>query len=431
MAVLTDELIDRRRAYIEQTCEEYNIDNVDELISLLKEAYEEVSEDPFNKKYPPIRLLNKALGKVCANLGTTGGERFQVLILAYGRPKDWNKKEYDQILDAWGKGIKSRENLKKEGKVITIKINGKDTVVSEVTRWERTNDGKYVALSGKEIEEGEMPIPRDTHEYYSDGKTINKKETWPLTESWNINVYGLAKISETEYKPFIANIYNEWANPSSDKYLPKIAPAFNVYKANFGVDEKKTTADRLTFNYITAIGLDKKITDTSEMIIYNLVEQKIIGSYKEEKGKINPNKFYMVDLDDLKEFHDEMMALHDDDGGIIKGDTGYDKVHWDRFGIGIYYLTSKKETKKGNFSLRFRDWTNATNGGFTNEIIDMIEIEDEKLPIEYIVAFSTTRKPTRWDSKNSIAINDPINGDISFNSILGLKKTQNAIAEGE
>ncbi len=430
MAVLTDELIERRKAYIEQTCKKHNIDNVDEVVSLLKDAYSEVSENPLFKSLPTIRLLNKALGRVCANLGTSGGERFKVLILAYGRPKDWNQAEYEQILDAWGKGIRSRENLKKDGKIMTMKKGGKDVVVSEILKYERTADGKYVVLSGKEIEEGEMPIPRDTNEFYGDGKTVNKNHTWPLKESWNINVYGLAEVGEG-YKPFIGNIYNDWANPKSDKYLPKIAPAFNIYKGNFGVDEGKSTASKIVFNYITAIELDKTITDTSESIIYSLVENGVIGSYKEEKGSANPDKFYLVDLDDLAEFHDEIMAKREDDGSIMKGKTGYDLTHWDRFGIGIYYLTSKKETKKGNFSLRFRDWTNATNGGFTNEIIDMVEIDDAKLPTEHIIAFSTTRKPTRWDSENKIAIDDPINGDITFNSILGMKKTANEIAEGE
>lgn len=430
MNVLSEDFLNRKMAIIEQVCEQFKMDDSQEVIDRLKAEYAKVAEEPMNKGIPTIRLFNKALGRVCADLGSSGGERFQILILAYGRPKDWNQTEREGILDAWGKGVKARANLIKAEKVMTMKKGGKDVVVSTIDKWQRTEAKVYIVLAGKEIEEGEMPIPRDSNQFYGDGKTKNNSYTCPLEESWNISMQGLVEVSDG-YKPFIANIYNKWANPSSTSYLPKIAPAFSIYKASFGVDDRKTKPEKLAFNYITAIEKDKTITESIEKIVYGLVEDGHIGSYKEEKGNANSDKVYLVDLDDVKAFHDEIMVKRDDDGNILKGRTGYDLTNWDGYGIGIYYLSSKKETKKGNYSLRFRDWTNKPNGGFTNEIIDMVEIDEAKLPLEYLVSFSTTRKPTRWDAENKVAIQDPINGDVTFNSILGLNKASNGLIEGE
>jgi len=430
MAVLSEEFLNRKMAIIEQVCEQFKMDDVQEVIDRLKDEYESVSEDTLNRGLPTLRLFNKALGKVCSDLGSSGGERFQVLILAYGRPKDWNRLEREGILDAWGKGIKARNNLISNGKVMQMKKGGKDVVVSHIEKWQRTESGVCVVLAGNEIEEGEMPVPRDSNEFYQDGKTKNNNHTFPLGESWNISVQGLAEVSDG-FKPFIASIYNKWANPSDKSYLPKVAPAFGIYKASLGVDERKSTPERLAFNYITAIDSDKTITDSIEKIIYGLVEDGVIGSFREEKGKADPNKVYLVDLDELPIFHDEIMAKRDEDGEIIKGKSGYDITNWDGYGIGIYYLQTKKETKKGNYSIRFRDWTNTPNGGFTNEIIDMVEIDDAKLPLEYLVSFSTTRKPTRWDAENKQAIQDPFNGDVVFNTIRGLNLASNGLISEE
>ena len=324
MTVLSEELLKRQMAYIEQICEDYKIDDVQEVIERLKAEYETVSEDPMNAKLPAIRLFRKAFGKVCADYGSAGGERFTVLVLAYGIPKDWNKTEREEILDAWGKGPKPRAKLIADKMVMTMKKEGKDVVISKIDKWQRAADGTCVVLAGKEIEEGELPIPRDSHKFYSDGKTINRSHTFELDESWNINIYGLAEVAEG-FKPFFGNIYNKWANPLDKNFLPKVAPAFGVYKGVFGVDDKKSTKERLVFNYVSAIQVDETFKEPIEVEIYKLVEKDIILSYKEIKGSVTDeqkNRAFIVDLDDLTEFHDEVIAKRDDKGNIIKGRIG-------------------------------------------------------------------------------------------------------------
>ena len=433
MAVISEDLLNKQMTYIEQICEDYSIDDVQEVIERIKAEYVAVSEDPRNSKLPATRLFRKAFGKVCADLGSAGGERFTVLILAYGVPKDWNKIEREAILDAWGKGPKARTKIKADGQVMTMQKAGKPVIISKIDKLQKAADGTCVIIAGQEIREGELPIPRDTHQFYQDGKTKNNSYTFPLDESWNINIYGLAEVADG-FKPFFGNIYNKWADPNNKEFLPLIAPAFGVYKGVFGLNDKKSSKDKIVFNYVSAIQPDESFTDPIESEIYKLVEKGIIVSYKEAKGTLTEEQkdgIILVDMDDLADFHDEVMAKRDDKGVIIKGATGYDKTYWNRFGIGVYYLTAMKETKKGNFTLRFRDWTNKTNGGFSNIITNCIELNPTEFPLEYLVAFSTTRKPNRWDAENKVAIPDAINGDISFNSINGLRKATNKIAEGE
>lgn len=421
---LNEESIKKYLPQIKQVCEEFNIDKYEDVLEEVKLEFKETSERYEAKgiNLPEIRYFNKALGKVCSHLGTFDGERFELLILAYSRPRDWNADKREAILKAWHSGAKAQANLKKAGQVATMVVNGKSEVVSKIDRWGVTADGKYFVMAGKVLEGDEDPIPIDTDEFLLDGKTKNKRESYPLDARWNINIYGLSNV-DSGVKQFEARIYGDYADPTNDKYLPKIAPAFKSYKAVLSVDENNTTNDLLRFNFLNDI---KPIEEEASMeqIIYNFIDQGVLLSYKKLKGKVTEeqaNKFFVVDLDDIEEFHREVMCRHDENGEVVKTPSGYDATHWDRVAIGVcYYLLSMKETKTGNYSLRFRDWTNATNGAFTNEVTQFFEIDEGVLPHEVFISFKTNRKKTRWDKENRVEVEDPINGDVTLGTLMGI-----------
>lgn len=426
MPELTEELITKMMPRIKQIMEEFKLDKRDEVIQLLKENYKEVSERTSSTRLSESRIFNKALGKVCSELGQTGGgERFNIFILSYERPRDWNEKERGEILDAWAKGPRAQLNLTQQGKVMQMKKSGKEVVVSKIDRWAISTDGLYVVLSGKEIEPGEKPIPRDTHKTLRDDKTPNRFFSNPLLPRWSISLVGVAEI-ETGFKPFEARVYGQWADPTHANYLPKIASCFGTYKAVFGVDEKNSNDKQMRFNYINAITPIEEPA-TVEEIIYNLVDSGIIHAYAKQKGETDPDqKMYLVDLADLEEFHDEVIARRDDNGDIEKTDRGYDRINWNKFGIGIFYVTAKTDTEIGNSNLRFRDWTGKSNGGFTNETIFF---EEEDFPLECAVSFRTNRTPQRWDAEARIRVDDPIHGDVTLGRLLGVKKCSDILEE--
>ena len=425
MPEITEEKLKARMHQIEQVAEQYKIDKIDDLVEQVKEQYKLISDELIakNRRLPEIRIFNSALGKVCADLGAFAGERFEIFILGYTRPKDWNAIDREAILKAWTKGPKARDNLVKSKKIMQMMKQGKLVVVSRIDKYEMTKGGELIVLAGKELEGDEEPLPRDTRKTLADGKTKNRSETRQLTPRWSITMYGVAKVDDENLKRFEARIYGNSADPGHDNYLPIRATPFESYKAILVADEDKTTENVLKFNFLSAIEpIEEELS--SEEIIYLLLDQGIILSYRDKKeawkdeDKALP---FLVDLDDLELFHKEISCVYDEDGNVKKSKGGYDNTHWDRFGIGIYYLYGASETKIGNLALRFRDWTNSTTSGFTDAVTQHMNINPNSLPKEVIVSFRTTRKLTRWDKENKIAIDDKINGDVLIGSIMGLK----------
>ena len=420
---INEEVMKKYLPQIKQVCEEFKIDEYDAVIEEVTEEFQRISDkyEAKGMKLPEIRYFEKALGRVCAHLGTFDGERFELLILGYSRPRDWNADGREKILKAWHSGVVAQKNIKKAGQIATMTVNGKPEIVSKISRWGVGADGKYFVMSGKVLEGDEDPIPIDTREFLLDNKTKNRRCTYPLEPRWNINMYGLVNQSE-DVKQFEARIYGDYADPTNDKYLGKIAPPFKSYKAVLGVNEDRSTKDVIQFNFLNAI---EPIHEDApmEQIIYNFCDKGVLLSYKKLKGEVaeeDMKKIFVVDLDDIAEFHQEVMCRKDDDGNVIKTKSGYDSTHWDRMAIGVYYLITRKETKNGSFSLRFRDWTNSTNGAFSNEVTQFFTIKDEQLPHEVFLSFRTNRKKTRWDRENRVEVEDTINGDVTLGSLMGI-----------
>lgn len=433
MVELSQEKLEARMHQIEQIAEEYNIEDIDKLVEQVKEKYKEKSEalEAKGKKLPEVRIFNKALGEVCTDLGSFQGERFQILILGYTRPRDWNAEEREDILKAWAGGPKARDNLIKSKKVMQMMKQGKMVIVSRVDKGQNTKSGDYIVLSGKELEEGEEPIPRDTRKTLADGKTPNRSFGRPLTSRWGINMFGLARVNDV-FKQFKAAIYhNAYANPYHENFLPSLAPAFGTFNAILSVHEDKSTEDKLFFQYLSAIEPIKNEESSTEEILYQLLDGGLIQSFKVKNGAIeNFETPFLVDLDDIKDYHDQVSALKDDKGEVIKSPSGYGKTHWDRVGIGIWHLFAMTETKNENYALRFRDWTNKVITGFTDELTQHLKINPNSLPKEVMVSFRTFKKKTRYDRENKVNIDDPINGDVVLGNIMGLSFTDD-ILEGE
>ena len=420
---LNEESIKKYLPQIKQVCEEFKIDDYEEVLQEVIDEFKSISDkyEAKGMKLPEIRYFNKALGKVCSHLGTFDGQRFELLVLGFSRPRDWNAQAREAILKAWHSGAKAQANIKKAGQIATMTVSGKPEIVSHIDRWGVSADGKYFVMSGKVLEGDEDPIPIDTREYLMDNKTKNKRNTYPLDPRWNINMYGLVNLADG-IKQFEARIYGDYADPTKDKYLPRVAPAFKSYKAVLVVDTDHSTNDLMRFSFLNAIEAvaeDKPM----EQIIYDLIDQGVLVSYKKHKGNVSEadaGKIFVVDLDTIEEFHSEVMCQHDEHGDVVKTKSGYDATHWNRMAIGVYYLITRKETKTGNYSMRFRDWTNSTNGAFSNEVTQFFEVKDGDLPHEVFISFRTNRKKKRWDKENRVEVEDLINGDVTIGTLMGI-----------
>ena len=441
---LTEEFLEEKKPQIFGTFENFGVpeEEYEAELEHFKENYEEVLKRRSAKVLSREILFEKALGKTMAKKDSLrGGTRFDVLILRYTEPRDWNAEEVENILKAWQSGPKARHNLIESEKVAWVKKGVEKIVLSKIDKYEISKETKrFVPISGKEIEEGELPIPIDTREKTAGGGE-NRNQTFPLKENWSLTIFGLAEVKDG-YTPFNFVVYdNDYANPNSDKFLPKLAPAFEEYKIVGSVDEdrtKKTKGGCLFLRYFKGISKIKEISInpdtekpyTPEEKIYILMDNGFIKSYKLFKGKTAEYPFgpYLIDMGDLREFHDEYIAQKDKDGNIKKTPSGYDKTHFDRYGISIPQCSDKTETKNGNFRLKFMDYSGKSGQAFTSEHIDEPPFAVD-LPQDAIISFKSDKKPTRWDWENQVSVEDPINGDVTLGTLMDVKPLKHILDE--
>jgi len=441
---LTEEFLESKMSRILQTFDQFGVeaDDYNTYIEELKENYAEVLKRPTAAVLSRDVLFEKALGKTLAK-HSKSGSKFNIFIFRYSQPTDWNAGEMEDIYKAWQSGPKARHNLIEAEKVAYVKRGNEKIVLSKVDKFQISKESKrYVPIAGKEIEEGELPIAIDQRDKIN-GKD-NKRKSYPLEENWNINAYGLLEVKQ-RYIPFNLAVYdNEYANPSNEKFLPRIAPAYFEYRITASVNEDRTKEAKegcLFLQYFKSIKKVPKsmlkteegdeVEITPEMAIYIFIENGVIKPYKLYKGKANeyPYDWFIVDIGDAREFHDEFIAKRKD-GSIEKTPGGYDKTHFERAGIGIYQCTEKAETKTGNYRVKFMDHTGKSIQGFTSEYIGNPPFDDD-LPQDALITFQTNKKGTRWDFENKTNVEDPINGDISLGTLMDVKPLKHILDEEE
>ena len=124
---LNEESIKKYLPQIKQVCEEFKIDDYEEVLQEVIDEFKSISDkyEAKGMKLPEIRYFNKALGKVCSHLGTFDGQRFELLVLGFSRPRDWNAQAREAILKAWHSGAKAQANIKKAGQIATMTVSGK------------------------------------------------------------------------------------------------------------------------------------------------------------------------------------------------------------------------------------------------------------------------------------------------------------------
>ena len=114
------------------------------------------------------------------------------------------------------------------------------------------------------------------------------------------------------------------------------------------------------------------------------------------------------------------MCLKDEEGIPIKSKSGWDRIDYSQYGLGIFVCKEVRTTKKGTEQLVLVDSAGKRQNAFMDAFAPKVDIE---APAECLVVFKTNRKPTRWDREAKKAVEDHVNGDVSFGHILCAKMT--------
>lgn len=460
-----DTLVNQRKDEILQLKEELDVEDINEIIELMRKHYDAL---PTSRIFTPDKKYTRALSFASADLSPQGGrEKIEIAILAYGRPKDWNQAEREKILEAWEKGPTNQVKLIDEHKVLRIKTREGYKAISADHEYELVKDDNGVpqVIKGKIIEGDEQPIPRDYFETQGQGDNawINKHCGYPLGERWSMNIYGLTHDGEKDV--FIegsvsSNYDGDWANPRSDDFLLKIAPAFGFYDATVVLNEEKSTDKKLVIKALSAITSKeiviteetpvvnddgstetKKIERPLEFIeyIYGVMEgaelededgntyvytpiydfKAYLSSEDEDIREQMKEGVFLVESKDYPEWHD-LYASKDKDGNVKRSQNGSNYCDWSKYGISVLVCKQVKKTKNGNDQLVLSGSGGKTMNAFMQPENPKVEMDGKW---ECLVSFNTVRKGTRYDKETKQQVKDAVNGDVQINNIMGFQLT--------
>lgn len=445
-----DELIEERKSEILQIIEAQDIEDKDEFIEVLKKYYDSL---PTSRIYTPDKKFTRALSFASADFSGQTGERVELAVLGYTNPRDWNEESRNKILDAWEKGQVAQEKLISEGKVMTLKTRDGRVVVSEIYNMAKSDSGEWIVLEGKELEGDEQPIPRDNREKitYANGQSYeNNNYGNKLGSRWSMTMFALTSDGKKDIYCEV-DIGGPFADPFSEQFVRKKAPALNFYDATIFVDEDKSKEGFLKGKSLQAIApktiyvndivekiIDGEVVQEEEKkelpfdeYIYSLVDgveledglYKPIRDFKEymamdeEDREEIEDSIFLVDLGDLEYFH-ELIAKRESDGTPSMTASGKNYSLWNKFALSVPVLNAVKEASNGNTQLILNH-----RGTTKNAFLDPTFPEIKGGKCECMISFNTVKLSTRWDREQRKQIKDPNNGDVNIANIFGFKKT--------
>jgi len=442
-----ESLIKERISELEELQKEHDVDNVQEIKDLMIHHFNTL---PSSKFYTTEKKWQRALAFTSSDLGAYEGQKMELVVLSYGKPKDWNDVKVSKILSAWDKGIVAQEKLLDDGHVMRIMTDDGYKPVSEVNPngLVQADSGEWHVISGKVLEDDEAPIPRDYDEFRvkKDG-TKSKNKHWgkPLTSSWRITMQGLFYDGEKDitFTGYFYSTYDgDWANPASENFLPKIAPAFGFYDTVVNVNTDASDEYHLVLSGLSSIKT-KIITVTGDNgepreldimeYIYGVMGgveldgkrytplrdfREYLNADEEEREAIE-NSIFMLESEHFELWHD-LHAIRLEDKSLKRTAKGTSYTGFDDYAIGIMVCRELKTTKNGNQQLNLSGSKGKKIVGFLTDNDPALEME---ITSECIISFNTKQLGTRYDVKAKKKVEDPQNGDYTFNNIFGVKFT--------
>lgn len=315
--------------------------------------------------------------------------------------RDVNKTLREQVLKDWSDPSK-RKQLKREGKVMLMKvsdkeIDGKETTfddvfkaVSSIKETVPLDSGEVIVKEGETWKNsGDQPIPRDFRRFLKYGKEEYENSQWskPLVPLWKMKLFGIGyfKGAEAGKKRTIENagvktilsISGERADPSSPEFIlrkpimfsPVILKAImtdNSTKLLKNVWIRKDSTIEFSGKDIR-IGpikdiINKRIYAEAQEIVQKIKEKKegkdipesvenLKSLYELYKNYIDKNYHYIpeIDLAEIHDYHMKYAVVRDDEGKVVKNDSGWDVTKFGEFALcnctfkGVY-----ENEKRGN-----------------------------------------------------------------------------------
>lgn len=389
--------------------------------------------------------------------------------------RDQNKQLREEILENFSKPNK-RQQMAREGKVMVMKISDKeidgknvtfDEVYQPVSKIEETvklDSGEIIVTEGELWKPGDDPIPRDyrSHVSYGDNQYENSQWSQPLYPKWRMQLFGIGyfvgtvKSSGREVNKDIKNsgvkmflsISGERADPTNSKYLLNRSIMFTPLKMKA---VKKDSSNDLVIN--TWIRRDAPIESSDMDIkteqIIEIINERVHNKAKKamslaKKLKENPSDFsnskadlikelyklykpYLeeeykyiprIDLDEIHDYHMKYAVVRDEDGEVVKNDSGWDVTKFTKFAICQCTLKGVYENEKGDKYV-VRDWSLPEDKNIFMRMADGLPTEIPS-PSSVLISLQTSRGNQVYDADTKTWMKDPENAK-AFAKCKGIK----------
>lgn len=432
--MLNDEQLKEELPHLERIAKAQDID-LAEVVKTFAAAMAKIEENPKNAGKPLKMIINRTyslMDMIFNNIKKKGEAFIYIPFGPLGETKDWNDDEFKQIAAdiLRNKGI---SKLMKDGKIMTKKnpADGTDIPLSRVTKYEMVKryvkgneiliekpetDAKeinvMIVTEGDEWKEGEgSPMFRDSRLY--NNANVNFDYSKPLRHRWELVLVGLAWAKENaeDARLFEARVKSDQADPESDKFYFKHYQMFKAYTDNFETDVKSTawkfvldtsSLSSKSANYDTS-DIDEKISN-----LFAYFHDKF-GAEAAKKGDEIP--VFIKGMVGIPAFHQQ--AVKRDKGNVIKSETGWDVMKWNKYAIISCSMQSIKEpVRRMKFPMYtiFDSEVNRRMNVFSTRYV----YNQPQVPAPVLMMIKTGRKPERYDPLTHTNVRDTENGDISL-----------------
>jgi len=400
------------------------------VLNLFEYAREKIAEET-GKKEPKLSIAAVHVTRAkLTELKQETGREINVIIFGKDPSRDSTAYLRKQILTDFWNNPESRRNVIEQGKIMIMKTGKIDpskdfhSFYNPVTKIIESVevDGETVVTKG-EIWDPALnidPICRDFRKFLDNDENIeNWNYTKPLNENWKTTYFGIGYFEDTPNltKKVQIRFFGDLAKPNSGQYVGKRIDFFVPYKLKVNVNEKLSTEDCYVVN-ARNVPISSGNVDIDIIEMLNAIN-KMHRTRLEAKGKPPEDLIPIIDMSEVKKWHLERRAKKDEEGNVLKSDSGWDLTNWDEYAIidQVTYLGLREYSEGYKPAMIQHDSTgNRTfNVNYDNDI--NMEIPGKA---DILISIKTGRGLSSYDVETGTKTEFSDDPDVSIN-ICGLK----------
>jgi len=413
---------------LENLAKSFNKD-LDKVIELYEWTKNKLAAET-GKKEPALNVAAfHAVRAKLTQLQSEIGKEINVVFFGKDPSRDTNAALIKEILDKFRNNPESRREVKAEGKIMVAKV-GKtgnfDDDYEPISVLEEfvEVDGEVVPTKYKiwDPVKNEDPLCRDFRTHLDEeGNVENWLYSHPLVPNWKTTLFGIGYFEDTQNitKKIQIRFFGDSGDPKTSQFVCKQLQFFKPYKLKVQVNEQLSSESCYVCNARSKPVLSEEPGKEIDVVGMLDMINGVWRNSQEAKGKTPEDLVEIVDFGDLKEWHIRRRARKDEDGEIMKSESGWDLTNWDEYCLidQVTYL-GKREFKETYQPAVIQHDSTGSDSFFVNydDHLDM----DIPIPSDLLICVKTGRGTSHYDREAKERIDNSDDPDLNI-SICGYK----------